>query len=158
MIHLIDKIAVNALPETVFKWLAQRLKDSKSYRAWHPEHVDIRWIKGEALQEGSIMVVEEYLQGILHKFKFRVIKIIPNRMITYRPLFPLSIIATGNTFLIEKTGDTGCVFTASGKIRFPLWLFKKMHKAHEGKLQASEQHMQEEGENLKKAVELLNNG
>ncbi|MBA7691937.1 hypothetical protein ES703_100493 [subsurface metagenome] len=42
------------------------------------------------------MCIEEYLQGYLHKLKFRITKIVPNRMIEYGPLFPLSIIAMGN--------------------------------------------------------------
>lgn len=43
-----------------------------------------------------------------------------------------------------------------GKIRFPLWLFKKMHKKHEGNLEASEQNMKEEEESLKRALEKMN--
>ena len=153
MISLVDSIDIKASPEKVFKWLIQRMRDKESYQAWHPEHVDIHWVKGEPCKEGSIMIAEEYLQGYLHKLKFRITRIEPNRLIQYRPLFPLSIIATGNTFLIEPKGEYGCTFTASGYIRFPLWLFKKMHKNHAGKLEASEQHMKEEGENIKKAVE-----
>lgn len=60
------------------------MKDRESYRAWHPDYVDIRWIKGEPLREGSIVYVEEYLQGDLHKLKFRITKIMPNRLIEYR--------------------------------------------------------------------------
>jgi hypothetical protein len=153
MIKLKDSIEIKAIPEKVFEWLIQHMRDKESYQSWHPEHVDIRWIKGEPLEEGSIMYIEEYLQGYLHKLKFRITKIESNRMIQYRPLFPLSIIATGNTFNIEKKGEDSSVFTAEGCIRFPLWLFKKIHKNHEGKLKASKQHMKEEGENIKKALE-----
>jgi hypothetical protein len=49
MIKLKDSIEVKASPEKVFQWLTQRMKDKESYRAWHPDHVDIRWIKGEPL-------------------------------------------------------------------------------------------------------------
>ncbi|MFC2078477.1 hypothetical protein ACFLSZ_00690 [Candidatus Bipolaricaulota bacterium] len=89
----------------------------------------------------------------MHRLKFRVTKIVPNELISYRPLFPLSMIATGNTFGFVPTGEDRCTFTADGYIRFPMWLFKRMHKEHEWKLAASEQHMKEEGENIKKAVE-----
>jgi hypothetical protein len=34
-----------------------------------------------------------------------------------------------------------------------MWLFLKSHKAHEGKLKGSLQHMKEEGENLKSIAE-----
>jgi len=156
MIELSDSIKVKAAPEEVFEWLVQRFRDKESYRAWHPEHVDIRWIKGELLREGSIVYAEEYLQGDLHKLKFRITKVIPNRLIEYRSLFPLSLLAPGNKFSIEPKGENSCVFTASGSLRIPRWLFKKMHKKHEHKIEATERHMREEGENLKRALEAGN--
>ena len=71
MITFKDSIEIKATPEKVFEWLVQYMKDKVSYQAWHPDHVDIRWIKGELLQEGSIVYDEEYLHGYLHKFEFR---------------------------------------------------------------------------------------
>jgi len=153
MIHLEDSIEVKATPERVFEWLIQRFKDKESYQAWHPEHVDIRWIKGEPLQEGSILYAEEYLHGDLHKLKFRITKIVPNRLIEYRCLFPLSIIAPGNKFIIEPKGQDSCIFTATGSLRIPRWLFVRMHKKHKNKIENTQQHMKEEGLNLKKALE-----
>lgn len=104
MVTLKDSIEIKATPERVFDWLVQRFKDKESYQAWHPDHVDIRWIKGRPLQEGSIVYAEEYLHGYLHKLKFRITKIVPNRVIEYRSLFPLSVLSPGNTFLIEPKG------------------------------------------------------
>lgn len=153
MITLKDSIEIKATPEKVFEWLVQRMKDKESYQAWHPDHVDIRWIKGNPLQEGSILYAEEYLHGDLHKLKFRITKIIPNKEIKYRSLFPLSILSPGNTFLIEPKGESSCIFTAMGSLRLPVWLFKKLHKKHEYKIEATKQHMKEEGENLKRALE-----
>jgi uncharacterized protein YndB with AHSA1/START domain len=156
MITLQDSIEVKASPEKVFQWLTQRMKDKESYKAWHPDHVDIRWIKGEALQEGSILYAEEYLHGDLHKLKFRITKIVPNRLIEYRSLFPLSIIAPGNKFIIEPKGQNSCIFTATGSLRIPRWLFVRIHKKHQHKIEATQQHMKEEGQNLKKALETTN--
>lgn len=153
MITLKDTIEVEATPEEVFDWLVQRMKDKESYQAWHPDHVDIRWIKGGPLQEGSVVYAEEYLHGVLHKLKFRITKVVPNRLIEYRLLFPLSLLAPGNLFLIELKGEGRCVFTAQGGLRLPRWLFEKMHRKHKGKIEATEQHMREEGENLKRALE-----
>ena len=101
MITLSDSIEVEATPEEVFEWLVERFKDKESYQAWHPDHVDIRWIKGGPLKEGSIVCADEYLHGVLHRLKFRIVKIVPNRRIEYRSLFPLSLLAPGNTFVIE---------------------------------------------------------
>ena len=153
MIHLEDSIEVKATPERVFEWLIQRFKDKESYQAWHPEHVDIRWIKGEPLQEGSILYAEEYLHGDMHKLKFRITKVVPNRLIEYSFLFPLSVLSPGNTFLIEPKGKNRCIFTAAGSLRLPRWLFEKITKKHENKIEATQQHIKEEGVNLKRAVE-----
>ena len=153
MINLKEAIEVKAAPEEVFEWLCQRLRDKESYRAWHRDHVDLRWIKGEPLREGSIVYAEEYLHGELHKLKFRITKIVPNRMIKFRSIFPLSILAPGNTFLVEPKGQDSSIFTASGSIRIPRWLFIRLHKKHKGKIEDTEQHMKEEGQNLKTALE-----
>ena len=153
MIVLKDSVKINASSEKVYQWLIQCLKNKENYKAWHPEHKEIRWLKGDPLQKGSIFYIEEYLQGILHKMKFRIIKIVPNSLIQYRILFPLSLFAPENKFMIEPLGEDSCTFTAMGKINIPHWLFIKMHKYHEQKLEASKQHMREEGENIKKALE-----
>ena len=149
MITLTDSVEIEATPEQVFDWLVERFKDKESYQAWHPDHVDIRWIKGESLQEGSIVYAEEYLHGELHKLKFVITKVVPNRVMEYRPLFPLSIFAPGNAFLIEPKGENSCIFTATGSLRAGP-LFEKLGKS---RIEATKQHMKEEGENLKKALE-----
>ncbi len=153
MIYLKDSIEIKAAPAKVFERVFQCMTDRDAYLAWHPEHVDLCWVKGGPCVEGSIMYIEEYIQGDLLKIKFRIVRIIPGKLIDYRPLFPLSLIATGNRFIFESIGDDGCKFTAEGKIRFPEWLFRKMHKKHEYKLEATAKHMKEEGENLKRVLE-----
>ena len=153
MITLGHSIEMNASADKVFNQLVENLSNRESYKLWHPEHVDLRWIKGEPVREGSVFYAEEYLDGNLHKLKYRITKMVPNKLIACAPLFPLSIIATGNSFRTVSKGENRCVFSSEGHIRFPLWLFNKVHKSHEGKLVASEKHMKEEGENIKKAVE-----
>ncbi len=153
MIELKDSIEINASAEKVFNCLLQQMKDLKSYQSWHPDHKEIKWLKGEPLREGSVVYIEEFLNGVLTKLTFRFVKIIANRLIIYRVLFPLSLIAPENRFEIEPTGDNSCRFTASGRIRMPMWLFLKLHKSHQGKLDGSKKHMKEEGANLKKAAE-----
>lgn len=75
--------------------------------------------------------------------------IVPNRVIEYRSLFPLSILAPRNTFLIEPKGENSCIFTATGSLRLPVWLFKKLHKKHKNKIEATEQHMKKKERTLK---------
>jgi hypothetical protein len=151
-----DSIEVNASAEEVFEWLCRRSMDKESYKAWHPDHVDIRWIKGEPLQVGSILYAEENIHGDLYKLKFKITRIVPNREIRYRILFPLSLIATGNAFIIEPKGKNSCTFTATGGLRIPAWFFKRIHKKHKYIIEATQQHMKEEGERLKRALESQN--
>jgi uncharacterized protein YndB with AHSA1/START domain len=124
MITLKDSIEIKAKPEEVYQWLVQRFASKETYQAWHPDHVDIRWIKGEPLQEGSIVYAEEYLHGELHRLKFRIIKVVPDKEIVYRALFPASLFAPRNAFIIEPDGKGGSVFTATGLLRAGS-LFKK---------------------------------
>jgi hypothetical protein len=149
MITLKDSIKIKATPVEVYEWLIQRFRDKKSYQAWHPDHVDVSWIKGQPLREGSILYAEEYLHGDLHKLKFRITKIVPNKELEYKPLFPLSIFIPKNQFFIESTGVNSCIFTATGSLRAGP-LFKILGKK---RLNAIKQHMKEEGKNLKKLLE-----
>ena len=149
MITLKDSIEIQATPDKVFEWLVRRFSSKEDYKAWHPEHVDIRWIKGESLQEGSIVYAEEYLHGQLHKLKFRITKVLPNKAIEYRALFPLSLFSPGNAFIIEPKGKNGSIFTATGSLRVGP-LFEKLGKKQ---IEATKQHMKEEGENIKRALE-----
>ncbi len=153
MIILQHAIEVEAPTEAVFAWIIRHLSDSASYQAWHPDHVDICWLKGEPFTEGSILRADEYLHGVLHRLKFRIVAIVPNRKIAYRPLFPFSLLAPANSFSIEPLGTKRCTFTAQGHLRLPLWLVDRFFPNQQIKIAATKQHLKEEGQHLKKQVE-----
>lgn len=148
MVTLTDSIEIKATPERVFNW-PTNIKTEKDYQAWHHDHVDCRWTKGEPFQVGSVVYFEEYLHGEMHKLKFLCTKVVPNRLIEYRPLFPWSIFMPKSQFVMEPRGEKGCVFTATISFRAGS-LFKKFGKK---RLETVKQHMKEEGENLKKILE-----
>jgi hypothetical protein len=75
------------------------------------------------------------------------------KLIEYRSLFPLSLLAPGNSFVIDPKGAGRCIFAAQGSLRLARWLFERLHEKHKGKIEATERHMREEGENLKRALE-----
>jgi len=143
-----DSIKIKAPPEKIFNFLIS-LKDTESYKAWHPDHVVMRWIKGEPFAEGSKAYFEEYLHGKIHKAKFICTKVVPNRLIQYRPPFPLSIIFPGNQFIIDPIDEGNCIFTATVRARMGP-LVKRLNKRQ---LEGVKKHMKEEGENLKAVVE-----
>jgi hypothetical protein len=145
---LTSSIKIKAPPEKIFNFLTG-LKDDESYKAWHPDHVIMRWIKGEPFQVGSVVYFEEYLHGKIHKAKFLCTKVVPDRLIEYRPPFPLSIFSPLNQFIIEPTDKGSCTFTATVRVRIGPLGRRLAGKQIEG----VKRHMQEEGENLKAIVE-----
>ncbi len=150
---LTDTIEINTTPEKVFQFLTS-IVDSESYQAWHKEdHVAFRFIKGEPWVTGSVIHAEEYIHGKLHKLKFIITKIVPNKKIEYAPAsWLLRKYFPKNEFIIEAQGDT-CRFIASGTYRIG-WIGKTLFKKKlaEG-LASIEKHMKEEGENLKQILE-----
>jgi len=150
---LTDSIEIKTTPEKIFNFFAN-LVDDESYRAWHPDdHVALRWIEGQPWEEGSVVYAEEYIHGKLHKLKFVVTKVIPNREIEYAPVsWLLRRYSPKNTFSLQQKEGT-CVFTATGTYRIG-WLVKTFAKKRlERGLSSVKKHMKEEGENLKRILE-----
>lgn len=148
-----DSIEIDATPEKAYEFF-MNLRDDESYKAWHPEdHVAFQWIKGNPWEEGSVVNADEYIHGKLHKLKFIVTKLVPNKEIEYVPVSRvLRFYMPMNRFEIEPT-EKGCVFTAEGHLRVGKLakIFAKK-KLEEG-LAAVRKHMKEEGENLKRILE-----
>ncbi len=152
-VTLTDSIEIKTTPEKVFDFLVH-LVDDESYRAWHPEdHVALRWLKGNPWEEDSVVYAEEYIHGKLHKLKFLVTKVVPDREIQYVPVSRfLRRYFPKNTFYIELKEET-CVFTAKSTYRVG-WLVRTFagNKLNRG-LSSVRKHMEEEGENLKRTLE-----
>ena len=144
MITLRDTIEIRTTPEKIFEFF---VNFEENFHDWHPDHVKCRWV-GKPAKEGSTLYVEEYLHGKLHKLKFLITKIEPNRKIRYRLLFPISIICPKGSFIIKPKGESS-VFTATLSFRFAR-LFTKLFK---DRFDAIKKHMREEGENLKNLLE-----
>jgi hypothetical protein len=152
-IVLRDSIDIKTTPEKLFNFLTS-LVDDESYRAWHhDDHVALRWLKGQPWEEGSVAYAEEYLHGNLHRLKFIVTKVVPNKEIEYVPVSRLlRRYFPKNKFSIEQKGGT-CTFIASGIFRRG-WLLKTFFKKRlEQNLVSVKKHMKEEGENLKRILE-----
>jgi len=145
MITLKDSIEIKTAPEKIFEWF---IHFEENYHAWHPDHVDCRWLKGKPFEEDSILYVEEYLHGKLHRMKFLGTKVVPNRKIDFKLLFPMSIVCPRGSFIIEPKGKS-CIFTATLSFRFAM-LFSKLAR---DRVEAIKNHMKEEGENLKRLLE-----
>ncbi|UCG56766.1 MAG: SRPBCC family protein [Phycisphaerales bacterium] len=152
-VTLTESIEIKTTPEKIFEFLSH-IVDDESYRAWHPEdHVALRWIKGEPFREGSVVYAEEYIHGKLHKLKFVITKVVPNRRIEFAPQSRLlRIYFPKNVFEIEQKGDT-CLLTTTGRMRVGRLVKIFAKKQLEAGLASVRKHMKEEGENLKRILE-----
>lgn len=148
MTTLTDSIEIKIRPEELFEGLIRVFSSEEYYRRWHRDHVRCLWVKGRPFEEGSILYVEEYLHGRLHKMKFLDIKVEPNRKVEYRLSFPTSVVCPKGSFTIEPKGES-CTFTATLFFRFG----RAFAKLARSRVEAMERHMKEEGENLKNLLE-----
>ena len=149
MIILNDAIGIDFPPELIFHFF---LRFKENYLAWHPDHVKCQYLIEGQLRKGSIIYIEEYLHGKLHKFKFKITKLEPNSRIDYK-------IGAGmkGEFIIESRGP-GSLFTAGLYFGNNIPLigrlidgFFKLFMSRQ--LEEMKKHMVEEGENLKMMLE-----
>jgi len=150
---LTDSIKIKTTPEKIFAFLTS-IVDDQSYRAWHEaDHVSFKFLKGQNCAEGSVIYAEEYIHGKLHKLKFKITKVVPNKKIEYVPVSRfLRRYFPKNEFIIEQR-EKSCLFIASGTYRLG-WIAKTFFKkAIEDGLNSVKKHMKEEGENLKRILE-----
>jgi hypothetical protein len=152
-LYLQHSIEIRTSPERIFEFF-RHLHLGENYRRLHPEdHVLIHWVRGEPWQEGSVVYAEQYAHGKLHKLKYIITRVVPNREIEFSPLSRfLRIYFPRNTFSVEQRGYTS-VFTATVHIRVG-WLMKKLaRKKFEAAIESARKHVREEGENLKDLLE-----
>ena len=138
-------VDINVAPEVVYDWLLQL---DVNYKAWHPDHGECYWLKGQRFEKDAILYSEQYLHGKLHKQKSRVTHIEPNRCIEYQFLGLHSLLVPRGKFVITAY-EGGARFTEVLEIRIPrlLKLFAK------NRLHGLEKHQKEEMFNLKKLLE-----
>ena len=141
-----DSIEINAPVEKVWEFFDHL---DVNYKSWHEDsHVTCRWLKGKPHEEGSIAYFEEILDGILCKIKAITTKVEKYRLVETKSPFPVSLIHTKGVYLFESKG-TSSVFTAINHFRIPFLFNKKLLSL----VAATENHMKEEGENLKRILE-----
>ncbi len=100
------------------------------------------------MDEGDVVIFEEYIHGELHRLKLKITQVDEGRKVEYRFLFPTSMLFPGGSFLVEPKGE-GSVSTATVSVRGGaiLSIFAG------GRAEALRVHMREEGENLKRLLE-----
>ncbi len=149
MISLRDSIEIHTTPSQLFAWLGQL---PQVYEAWHPDHIACRLLHGSILEVGSEIECEEFLHGKLHSMRFHMEKVIPDRRVEFviegmgKGAFEAETDGDKVRFIAEL--DIGSDAPIIGKL-FD-FIFPRIFRR---RIDAMEQHMAEEGRNLKAILE-----
>ncbi|MEW6103944.1 MAG: SRPBCC family protein [bacterium] len=153
MVIFKDTIEIKATPEKVFDWFANM---EKNYKIWHKDHKECRYLKGDSLEIGSVIYVEEYIDGYLEKTRFQITNTRQYSQLEYKALFPHSIGGARFVFIIEPY-NSGSLFTTELHLGHKIGLLNRFIQIlcvlFNNKLKAVKQHITEEQENLKRILE-----
>jgi uncharacterized protein YndB with AHSA1/START domain len=148
MIELRDTVLIEAPPQKVWAWLADL---PLHYRQWHPAHGRCWYVRGHALETGTVVAIEEELHGRPHRLQLRTTEVVPNRLLRY------SSPGLRGAFLLEAAhGGTRFTATLGLGVTAPLLgrlLDRVLGYLFASRLAAVQQHMREEGRNLKHLLE-----
>ena len=148
MIQLRDTVFIEAPPEKVWAWLCH-LPDH--YQEWHPAHVRCWYERGDTLEVGAVLRVEEELHGRPHRLKLRATDVVANRLLQYS-----SWGLRGAFILEESDGGTRVTALVAFGVEAPLIgriADGVLARAFATRLAAVREHMREEGQNLKRLLE-----
>jgi uncharacterized protein YndB with AHSA1/START domain len=152
--ELKDSIEIKTTPEKIWEFFTNL---EKNYKVWHPkDHIVFKWTKGKPMESSSCWYAEEILRGKKFKLKGTIGDVIPNRKIVFKYSFPISLVAPKFQWLIEPKGSNS-VFTAISYLRAGDFFLKYFKKEMKTKLEMHNKHVKEEGENLKKILEIEDN-
>lgn len=149
---LTESIEIKTTPERIFSYLTS-IVDDESFKTLHSDNVCFRWLKGQPWMVGSVAYAEKYLHNKLHKFRFVVTEISPNRHIEYAPVSRLmKKFFPRKEFTIERKNDL-CIFISTATFRVG-WIGKTFFKRSiDNGLASFRKYLREEGENLKTILE-----
>lgn len=133
---------------------AQRIFDffersEETYTRWHPDHISFCWLQDGRQAAGNRFYFEERIHGDHYKRTMRYTKVERDRLIEFVPdSFLIGLFLRRVRFVIEPV-DARCRVTQEVHIRVgPLG--RRLNRAG---FTAVEQHMREEGDNLKALME-----
>jgi len=149
-LELSHSIEIKTSPKKIWNFL----KNPENYTIWHPkDHIKLIWTEGKPFEIGSKLYSEQLVFGKVQKYKGHIKEIIPNRKVVFKFKFPVSLISPEIEWRIEPNGSN-TVFTAISFLRAG-HLYKKLFKKGMKKLiEEHNRHVSEEGEMLKKLLEV----
>ncbi len=136
---------IRAAPADVFAFF---LEMKANYLAFHPDHIEFRWLDAPALTPGVRFFIAERIGGKFLKKTVAFTRVEPNSMVEFaaHPIFRFFLPRI--TFRVTEE-KTGIIVTQEIQLRvgpMTAWLNRR-------EFDAVKVHMREEGENLKKLLE-----
>ena len=145
MRELRDAVDIAAPPEQVWDWLTGL---AENYTAWHPDHVEAHWERGQPHQVGSILLAVEDLGGRREVLRCELTSVEPPRRLEYRLRGGIGVLLRGGAFTVQPR-DGGSRFVASISYRFG----RLTERVFSRRMSTLRLHMREEGENLRRIIE-----
>ncbi|HUW97040.1 MAG TPA: SRPBCC family protein [Anaerolineae bacterium] len=149
MITLRDTVTITAAPEDIFDFF---IHFRENFDAWHPDHVRCWYLEEGPLGEGSVFYVEEYVGEELLTLQFLVTRLVEYSRIEYA----VPRMASG-AFIMEprdsNTSFTAEIYFGTAMALLGALLDKILKRFMSHRLRALEEHMVDEGRNLKIILE-----
>jgi uncharacterized protein YndB with AHSA1/START domain len=121
----------------------------ENYTRWHPDHITFRWLQEGRQSVGNRFYFEERIHGHHLKRTMRYTRVEPGRLIEFAPDNALMRLFLRRISFIMEPSDGHCRFTQEVRILIgPIG-----RRLNRRGLAAVQQHMREEGENLKRIME-----
>jgi len=147
---LSHEVEIHTTPDKIWDFL---INIEKNYQAWHPEdHILFRWTKGCPFEVGASFYAEQYMLGHKVKYKGKIIECVPDKKITMKFSFPLSLITEKIEMIIENEG-TYSIFRHLTYMRFKFLSRTIFKKRNMKMLTDMDHHVRAEGENMKRLLE-----
>jgi hypothetical protein len=86
---LSDSVDIRCTAEQAFAWF---MSLDTNYGAWHPDHIECRFSTEGEIGRGTVVGAKEYLHSKVHVLRMRISEIVPNKLIGYQNMFPMSLI------------------------------------------------------------------
>jgi len=151
MITIKEETIIETSPEAIFNFLS---RIDSFYKTWHPkDHIFCKSIYRDLNERGCLFHFLETIGGFPLYLILTVSKIKKNEYIEYRPVFPISILNIGmGSFTIQNISEHSSKLIAYVEYGNKLGLLDKILKLFI-RPQTIKNHIQEEGENMKKYLE-----
>ncbi len=144
---LTDTTWIAAAPERVFRFFQAM---DENYTRWHPDHLAFHWIDGDGLVEGGRFRMEERIAGKTLRRTMVLTRVQIGRLVEFAPANRFVRLLMPRLRFRMSPEDDGCRLDTEIRVRtgpVGAWLNRR-------EFEAVRRHMMEEGENLKRILEM----